>query len=73
MLELLLCAAGVALTTPPDKPPAAPAAATEMLEFLADWHDDEAQQFLDPHKHKDNSLPALGPTRHQAKDSGHEH
>ena len=70
MLEALICAAGVAMASAPGKPAATPPA--ELLEFLADWHDDEAHQFLDARKRAGKPLPALGPARRQTKDDGHE-
>lgn len=74
MLEALLCAAGVALGKPHAIPqPAANIAPDpEMLEFLANWRDDEARQFLDPHPRGDIPLPTLGGTGRPTKDHGHE-
>lgn len=58
MLEALLFAAGV--TTAAAKPQAKPAAAptAELLEFIADWSEQEAHQILDP-KHAEAPLPSL--------------
>lgn len=58
MLEALLFAAGV--STAAAKPQAKPAAAPtpELLEFIADWSEQEARQILDP-KYAEAPLPSL--------------
>lgn len=59
MLEALLFVAGVstAAAKPQAKPAAAPTA--ELLEFIADWSEQEAHQILDP-KYAEAPLPSLG-------------
>lgn len=72
MLEALICAAGMALSAPDIKKSAAQPPA-ELLEFLADWREDEAHQFLDARERGDKPLPALGAAQGQGKDIHHEH
>ena len=72
MLEALLCAAGLTvLANTAKQAPISPPPA-ELLEFLADWHDDEAHVLLDARNRPDLPLPTLGTALRPTKDTGHE-
>ncbi|MGH8455940.1 MAG: hypothetical protein ACRETW_03340 [Stenotrophobium sp.] len=75
MLEVLIFAVAVTAATPaPQKQQrTAQAPAAELLEFIGDWSEDEAHQFLDTRNKGEKPLPALGgsgPT--ETKDVRHE-
>jgi hypothetical protein len=59
MLEALIFAAGIAATPPARQEKTAAAPAAELLEFIADWPEAEAHQFLDARNDAATPLPSL--------------
>jgi hypothetical protein len=62
MLEALIFAAGIATASPARQEKVAAAPAAELLEFIADWPEAEAHQFLDAPNDAATPLPSLDRT-----------